>query len=238
MTEHCEPHEIARPRCAAERGDSADIDAADFTFVAEDSHHDRNGQPTMTKAFGYFTVTDEERGHDTFRTGSFETPAGSPVSRAAHQAAADAALQAHIAAILRENVGRCLCTDVGTCPALDPDHLLLALCRATRGHSATSAAPAPGPSDRPQVGHLLTDGCPLGCLAPYLSGQAFNSLTRELPDLLRRPVTVGDVAYMCQRRQLRFVPYIGPRRGGEIELILILAGLLKPSADLTSGERS
>lgn len=146
MTEHCEPHEIARGRCAAGRGDIADIDAADFTFVAEDGHHDRNGQPTMTKAFGYFTVTDEERGHDTFRTGSFETPAGSPVSRAAHQAAADAALQAHIAAILRENVGRCLCTDVGTCPALDPDHLLLALCRATRGHSATSAAPAPGPS--------------------------------------------------------------------------------------------
>src|SRR5215472_3973286 len=174
MTGQCEPHEIGPGCCAAKRGHRTAIDAARFTFVAEGTHHDWSGRPTMTKAFGYFTVTGEDRDHDTFHTGSFEAPAGSPIAEAAHQVAADSVLQAQIAAILRESVGRCLCTESGTCPALDTDHLLLALCRATRGHPAAPTAPGRGLSDRRQAGHLLTDGCPLDCMAPHLSSQAFN----------------------------------------------------------------
>jgi len=79
--------------------------------------------------------------------------------------------------------------------------------------------------------HQLTAGCPLDCLASRLSAQAYQPLRRELPWLLRRPVTVGDVTDMYLRSQLRHVRYLGRRRIGEIAVVLILAGLLAPPGD-------
>jgi len=93
----------------------------------------------------------------------------------------------------------------------------------------TAAGTEPPAHDRRD--HQLTAGCPLACLASQLSAQAYQPLRRELPWLLSRPVTVGDVAGLHQRRQLRHIRRLGPRRTGEIELALILAGLLTPSGD-------
>jgi len=79
--------------------------------------------------------------------------------------------------------------------------------------------------------HVITAGCPLDCLAPQLSAMAFGPLRHELPWLLKRPVTVGDVVQMYLRRQLKHVRHLGPRRIGEIELVLTLAGLIAPPYD-------
>ena len=107
-------------------------------------------------------------------------------------------MQDQIAAILRGNVGCCPCTAPNSCAALDARHLLLALCRVTRRSPDNPQAPAPGGCDQQGDGHRLTSGCPLECLAPFLSAHAYNPLRRELPVLLQRPPTVADVAYMCQ----------------------------------------
>ncbi len=80
-------------------------------------------------------------------------------------------------------------------------------------------------------GHLITADCPLDCLAFHISAKAFNPLASELPWLLKRRVTVGDVADMQLRRQLRHIRHLGPRRIGEIELILILTGLISAPRD-------
>lgn len=210
-------------KCPGRQGTSIDIDAASFTFVAQDRSGGR-GRPALTEAFGYFHAPGQA--HDVvLRTGSFEVPANSAVAKAARHAAAHFDVQAQIAAILRSNVNCCRCTPAdGACPALDTEHLMLAVCRVTRPqptteHAAVSSAPGE---------HPVTADCSLECLAPHLSAYALNPLRRELPLLLRRPATIGDVVYLCQRRQLNYIRHLGPRRTGEIEIILILAGLLAP----------
>lgn len=62
---------------------------------------------------------------------------------------------------------------------------------------------------------------PEGCLASQISAKAFNPLKHDLPYLLGLPPTVGDVTtfYLHLRN-------LGPRRSGEIGLILIPTGLI------------
>ena len=85
------------------------------------------------------------------------------------------------------------------------------------------------PSERYQHGdgHTLTADCPLQCLATaQLSAKSFNPLNHELPWLLGRPATVGDVTRLYLYGYLRYVRHLGPRRLGEIGLVLTLADLL------------
>src|SRR5215510_1802803 len=70
----------------------------------------------------------------------------------------------------------------------------------------------------------ITGQCPLGCLFYRLSGGAYRALEAELPRLLGRPGTVGDVATLHRQRRLRHIRHIGPRRLGEIEALLVVYG--------------
>lgn len=207
--------------CPAQHG--IDINAADFTFVAL-HHPGAKGRPARTEAFACFKASGQD--HDALlHTASFEVPPSSAVAQAARHAAAHLDIQARIAAILRRNVNCCPCQpDNGTCPALDSEHLLLALCRVTRPQPGTESNTVPG---RPTE-HPITAECLLDCLAPHLSAHALNPLRRELPALFQRPATIGDVVYLHQRHTLDYIRHLGPRRIGEIELVLILAGLLAP----------
>jgi len=92
----------------------------------------------------------------------------------------------------------------------------------------TSHDPPDGEHHPHRGDHVLTAGCPLGCLAGQLSAPAFNPLSRELPWLLDRPVTVADVTRMYLRGQLHHIRHLGPRRIGEVSLVLNLAGLTAP----------
>lgn len=220
--------------CPALLGNGAGIGSAEFTFVVTERSSDQYGHLPVTEAFGYFTLPGSEPGDDVLQTGSFETPAGSPIGWAARHAAAHPGVQAQIAAILRGNVGRCPCTAPDGCAALSARHLLLALCRVTRRSADNPVTPGPGSCDQRGDGHRLTAGCPLECLATFLSARAYNPLRRELPGLLQRPPTVADVARMCQRRQLRYVPGLGPHRINEIELTLLLADLSPAPGPVTT----
>lgn len=69
-------------------------------------------------------------------------------------------------------------------------------------------------------------GCPVECLAFVLSAKAFNPLHRAYLASCGPPRTVGDVALPCQRGLLPEIRGLGPRRIGEIEMCLVLAGLV------------
>ena len=61
-----------------------------------------------------------------------------------------------------------------------------------------------------------------------LSLGSFNPLTRADDTPFDEPCTVGDVAELYARGQLRKIRGLGPRRISEIEAALVLAGLDLP----------
>ena len=68
--------------------------------------------------------------------------------------------------------------------------------------------------------------CPVEYLASLLSAKAFNPLHRAYLAPGGPPRTVGDVARLHQQGLLPEIRGLGPRRIGEIEICLILAGLV------------
>ena len=85
---------------------------------------------------------------------------------------------------------------------------------------APSAPPCPA-----STAHAIMPGCPLGCLSPLLSARTFEPLRRGYGVLSGPPATVGDVITLCRQRRLTDIRGLGPRRAGQIEAALILAGL-------------
>lgn len=73
--------------------------------------------------------------------------------------------------------------------------------------------------------HTITLDCPIDCLKAVLSGKAFNPLARAYQAPFDPPRTVGDVVELYQRSRLGNIVGLGPRRIGQIELALVLAGL-------------
>ena len=72
--------------------------------------------------------------------------------------------------------------------------------------------------------------CPVACLRGVLSAKAFIPLRRASMASYEPPRTVGEVAQLHQQGKLSEVRGLGPRRIGEIELCLILAGLVSGQA--------
>jgi hypothetical protein len=64
------------------------------------------------------------------------------------------------------------------------------------------------------------------CLRALLSAAAFNLLARAWGASFGPPATAGDVVGLYRQDQLRQIRGLGPRRHGEIQLGLQLAGLL------------
>lgn len=75
------------------------------------------------------------------------------------------------------------------------------------------------------AGPLKAD-CPVACLRGVLSASAFVPLSRAYMASYEPPRTVGEVARLCQQGKLSEIRGLGPRRIGEIELCLIVAGLV------------
>ena len=71
----------------------------------------------------------------------------------------------------------------------------------------------------------VTPQCPVECLLTVLSTNSFNPLARADGAPFAELRTVGDVADLYARRQLRKIRGLGPRRVSEIEAALVLAGL-------------
>jgi hypothetical protein len=69
-------------------------------------------------------------------------------------------------------------------------------------------------------------GCPVGCLSAVLSAGAFNPLRCAYMARFEPPRTVGDVVQLCHQGLPGQIQGLGPRRIGEIETCLVLAGLL------------
>jgi len=68
--------------------------------------------------------------------------------------------------------------------------------------------------------------CPVGCLRAVLSAGAFIPLRGAYMASFEPPRTAGDVAQLCHQGMLTEIRGLGPRRIGEIEMCLVLAGLL------------
>jgi hypothetical protein len=73
--------------------------------------------------------------------------------------------------------------------------------------------------------HSFTRECPVECLRTVLSSAAFNTLARAESAPFDPPATVGDVITLYRQKRLSQIIGLGPRRIGEIEVSLILAGL-------------
>ncbi len=74
--------------------------------------------------------------------------------------------------------------------------------------------------------HTITLDCPIDCLRAVLSGMAFNRLARAYQARFDPPRTVGDVVRLHRERRLGDIWGLGPRRIGEIEASLVLAGFV------------
>ena len=104
------------------------------------------------------------------------------------------------------------------------------------GADAGWQGPCPGPAvmtgcmthgDHAQRGgDPIRADCPVACLRAVLSAKTLNPLLRAYMPPSGTPSTVGDVVELYQKGLLPDVEYLGPRRIGEIEICLILAGLL------------
>jgi hypothetical protein len=80
--------------------------------------------------------------------------------------------------------------------------------------------------------HAIAPECPLDCLSPVLSRAILNTLARAYDAPFDPPETVGEVVELYQRGQLGDIWGLGPRRIGEIEVGLIVAGV---TTALTAG---
>lgn len=72
--------------------------------------------------------------------------------------------------------------------------------------------------------HVFTAACPIDCLRVVLSTAAFHVLARAEGAPFPPPVTVEEVLGLRRAGQLSLVAGLGPRRLGEIEAGLVLAG--------------
>jgi hypothetical protein len=72
----------------------------------------------------------------------------------------------------------------------------------------------------------VTADCPVRCLRAVVSAHAFEPLRLACLSWSDTPRTVGDVMRLHQQGRLSEIRNLGPRRIGEIEICLILAGLL------------
>ena len=76
----------------------------------------------------------------------------------------------------------------------------------------------------PHHGPVSAD-CPVECLLAVLSVASFNPLARAYDAPFDPPRTVGDVVDLYDRRMLRLIRGLGPRKISEIEATLVFAGL-------------
>jgi hypothetical protein len=87
-------------------------------------------------------------------------------------------------------------------------------------------------SERPMSGHLPADccchvftrACPVDCLRVVLGTATFHALARADRAPFARPDTAGQVLDLWRAGQLGLAAGLGPRRLGEIEVGLVLAG--------------
>jgi len=80
------------------------------------------------------------------------------------------------------------------------------------------------PASAPHHGPVSPD-CPVECLLTVLSLTSFNPLAGADDAPSGPPRTVGEVIDLYNRRQLRHIRGLGPRRLSEIEAALAFAGL-------------
>lgn len=128
------------PGCPARAGAGGfGVDGAEFVYCAQDCRD--NGDP-VTEVFGFFCPPGwQEAGNPrgdagAVHTAVFEVPAGSAISRLAHQASTRAGI-ALIGEQLRAGIARCPCTRTNECAALDELNFLAAI-----EHAAQKARPA------------------------------------------------------------------------------------------------
>lgn len=118
--------------CPARSGDDwFSVEGAEFVFCAEDC---RNAGEPVTEVFGFFCRPgwrDDPRDEDMVQTAGLEVPAGSPLSRMAHQADTPAG-RSLMARKLRRVIAQCPCADVAGCAALDEVNLVAAIEHAAR----------------------------------------------------------------------------------------------------------
>lgn len=87
-------------------------------------------------------------------------------------------------------------------------------------------------SEKPMSGHLSADccrhvftpACPIDCLRVVLGTATFHALARAERAPFARPATAGQVLDLWRARRLGLAAGLGPRRLGEIEAGLVLAG--------------
>lgn len=73
--------------------------------------------------------------------------------------------------------------------------------------------------------HVFSPACPVDCLEVVLSTATFHTLARAERAPFDPPATVGQVLELLRTRRLSQVFGLGPRRLGEIQAGLVLAGL-------------
>ena len=73
--------------------------------------------------------------------------------------------------------------------------------------------------------HVFTADCPIDCLAAVLSTATFHALARAESAPFDPPTTVGQVLDLLRAGHLGQASGLGPRRLGEIQAGLVLAGL-------------
>jgi hypothetical protein len=74
--------------------------------------------------------------------------------------------------------------------------------------------------------HVFSRACPVDCLRVVLGTATFHALARAECASFTRPATVGHVLDLWQGGRLGLAAGIGPRRLGEIEAGLVLAGFV------------
>jgi hypothetical protein len=72
--------------------------------------------------------------------------------------------------------------------------------------------------------HVFTRTCPIDCLRVVLGTATFNALARAECASFSPPAMVGQVLDLWRAGQLGLAAGLGPRRLGEIEAGLVLAG--------------
>jgi hypothetical protein len=74
--------------------------------------------------------------------------------------------------------------------------------------------------------HVLTPACPIDCLKVVLGTATFHALARAERAPFDPPATVGHVLELLRAGRLGLAAGLGPRRIGEIQAHLVLAGLV------------
>jgi hypothetical protein len=92
------------------------------------------------------------------------------------------------------------------------------------GESPSQGEPV---SDHPSPNccrHVFSSACPVDCLRAVLGTAAFHALTRAEHAPFSPPATVGQVVELLRAGRLGLAFGLGPRRLGEIQAALVLAG--------------